>query len=64
MEASALISTIKAELESKKISNYAVAKKMKVSQSTVANWLSLKTFPDLPQFISLLMIVEKEIKIN
>lgn len=64
MKASEIINIIKKELESKSISNYFIAKKMKVSQSTVANWLSEKTYPDLPQLISLLEITGKEIKIN
>ncbi|WP_300685870.1 helix-turn-helix transcriptional regulator [Chryseobacterium sp.] len=59
-----IIHLIKKNLEENKISNYAVAKKMGKSKTTIAKWLTEVTYPDLPDLIRLIEICKLEIKIN
>ena len=49
---------IKLLLDEKGITNYAVAKKLAISKSTVANWFEGTTVPSLDNFLRLAKLAE------
>jgi len=64
MKEKEIMKFVNSKAKENNVSNYSIAKKLSVSQSTVANWLNGTTYPGLHHFIQLCELLDVKVTIS